>query len=109
MFFLEKGIFCMNINSGSELKSDFILKIPSINLEHFAINRQNYWINFTADLYDNDKISKIEIDLLSKDGVWKPKYSETEEAETIIEGYSKSIRLLCLVWNSEKNAYDVYI
>ena len=87
--------------------SSMIEDIPSIHLLEFRVS--DLTINFTADLYDNEKISKIEIDLLSKDGVWKPKYSETEEAETIIEGYSKSIRLLCVVWNSEKNAYDVYV
>jgi len=102
----------MGISIGSWIHANYLRKealesMPSIYLSEFKVS--DLTINFTVDLYDNEKISKIEIDLLSKDGVWKPKYSEIEEAETIIEGYSKSIRLLCIVWNSEKNAYDVYV
>ena len=96
--------------------------LPSMFLNSFRVNSTTFSLSFSLNLYDNYKasslarlyernagISEVEIDLLSEGGVWVPCYKETPEAKTNITGYSKEIRLLCMKWNPEENAYDVYV
>jgi len=82
--------------------SSMIENIPSIHLLEFRVS--DLTINFTADLYDDEKISAVSIDLLNyrKGESWKV-------GDTEIEDFEAALHLLNITWNSTINAYDVYV